>query len=100
MKRSSMARTNENLQSNLLNDSEEFDSDQHIENPNDWHNELDVEKMPHLLGPSATMYSSNPIEHPYHTFSAPPFSCQQILVQFDESGPKFSLVPCTYQPFY
>lgn len=84
----------------FLDESEEFDSDQHIEDPNDWHDELDIVKMPHLLGPSATIYSSNPMEftNQHFSYTAPPFSCQQILIQFDEFGPSFSFVPCTYQP--
>lgn len=86
-------------QKDFIGESEEFDSDQHIENLNDWHDELDVIKMPNLLGPSATIYSSNPMENQHYSFAAPPFSCQQILVQFDTFGPTFSLVPCSYQPF-
>lgn len=90
----------EDVQMNFIDESEEFDSDQHIENPNDWHNELDIDKMPHLLGPSATVYSSNPKKYQHFSYTAPPFSCQQIFVQFDHFGiPSFSLVPCTYQPF-
>lgn len=78
-------------------ESEEFDSDQHIENPNDWHDELDVVKMPHLLGPSATKHSPIPADYQHYSiFSAPPFSCQQILIQFTETGPYLFLVPCTY----
>lgn len=83
---------------NVVDESEEFDSDQHIEDPNDWYDELDIEKMPHLLGPSATVYSSDPKEYQHYSYTAPPFSCQQILIQFDTFGrPSFSLVPCTYQ---
>lgn len=89
----------ENVQTDFIDESEEFDSDQHIENPNDWHDELDIVKMPHLLGPSATVYSSNPMEHQHFSYTAPPFSCSQILIQFTEFGPLFSLVPCSYQPF-
>lgn len=89
-----------NAEKSAKDESEEFDSDQHIENPNDWYDEFDDEKMSHLLGPSATVYSSNPIEYQHFSYTAPPFSCQQILVQFDALGrPSFSLVPCTYQPF-
>lgn len=80
---------------------EEFDSDEHIENLSDWHDELDVVKMPHLLGPSATKHSPIPAEYQHYSiFSAPPFSCQQILVQFTRSGPSFSLVPCSYGDNY
>lgn len=89
----------------FIDKSEEIDSDQHIENSSDWLDELDIVKMPHLLGPSATVYSSNldqsinPMEHQQISLTAPPFSCQQILIQFNEFGPIFSLVPCSYQPF-
>lgn len=81
-------------------ESEEFDSDEHVDNTKDWHDELDVVKMPHLLGPSATMHSPVPLQYQHYSFfSAPPFSCQQILVQFTNSGPTFSLVPCSHQPY-
>lgn len=97
-KRTTMDTEEENVRMNFMDESEEFDSDQHIEDPNDWHDELDMEKMPHLLGPSATVYSSDPTEYQHFSYTAPPFSCQQILVQFDTFGrPSFSLVPRTYQ---
>lgn len=100
--------------------SEEFDSDEHIENANDWHDELDVIKMPHLLGPSATKYSPVPLKYQHlSTFSTssnsyrssptfPMFGCYQILVQFTGSTPLISYVPCNYyqsfnnryQPYY
>lgn len=91
------------LPDHLIDESEEFDSDQHVENENDWHPELDIVAMPHLLGPSATRHSpAVPAAHQHvSTFSAPPFSCQQILVEFGETGPTFSLVPCShYRPNY
>lgn len=85
---------------NSTAESEEFDSDEHIENSSDWHEKLDVVQMPHLLGPSATKHSPIPVEYQHYSiFSAPPFSCQQILVQFSISGPSLSLVPCSYQPY-
>lgn len=97
-------------------ESEEFDSDEHIENESDWHDELDVIKMPHLLGPSATKYSPAPLEHqhlssfftspnprelqhrsPYPTYPTMPyFGCYQILVQCTGSTPLISYVPCNY----
>lgn len=99
-KRAAMETEKENVQMNVMDESEEFDSDQHIENPNDWHDELDIEKMTHLLGPSATVYSSDPKGYQHFSYTAPAFSCQQILIQFDTFGrPSFSLVPCTFQPF-
>lgn len=90
-----------NVGTSVTNESEEeeFDSDQHIENSSDWHDELDVVKMPHLLGPSATKYSPVPVEYQHLSiFSAPAFSCQNILVEFIDSKPQFSLVPCTFNP--
>lgn len=100
-KRTAMETRKEDVREMDLNDeSEEFDSDQHIENPDDWYDELDIAKMPHLLGPSATVYSTIPTGYQPFSYTAPPFSCQQILIQFDKfGGPSFSLVPCTYQPF-
>lgn len=84
---------------------EEFDSDEHIENENDWHKHLDVVAMPHLLGPSATKYSPVPVEYQHlSTFpvTTNPFSCQQILIQFIDSKPVISTVSCPmhYNPFH
>lgn len=97
LKRNAIA-TKADKQIDSIDESEEFDSDQYIENASDWHDELDIMKMPHWLGPSATVFSSNPVDHQHYSLTAPPFSCQQILVRFDTSGPSFSLVPCSYQP--
>lgn len=86
--------------SSLITENEEFDSDEHIENEDDWHRELDPVKMPHLLGPSATRYSPVPIEYqhlPSIPMQPPPFSCYQILIQcVDNRKPLISYVPCNY----
>lgn len=76
-------------------ESEEFDSDQHIENLSDWHDELDVIRMPHLLGPSATKHSPVPVH--FQHCPAPPqqFRCYKILVQCNQFHPIFTNFPCT-----
>lgn len=67
---------------NAVNESEEFDSDEHVENDSDWYDELNVIQMPHLLGPSATKYSPIPVEHQHlSTFLASPPGCYQISIQ-------------------
>lgn len=85
------------IDENLWNEeeSEEFDSDQHIENLSDWHDELDVVRMPHLLGPSATKHSPVPVQ--FQHCSAPPqqFPCYKILVQCNQFYPIFTYIPCT-----
>lgn len=85
----------------FTSESEEFDSDEHIENKIDWHPELDTVRMPHLLGPSATKFSPVPVEY-QHLSSFPtrpsPFSCYQILIQCIDNKPLISYVPCNYYP--
>lgn len=59
---------------------EEFDSDEHIENDDDWYDELDVVRMPHLLGPSATHYSPIPVHHQHLSdFQIIPYGCHQQM---------------------
>lgn len=75
------------------NMSEEFDSDQHVENASDWHDELDVVQMPHLLGPSATKHSPVPVEHQH--LSIPPSSCYRIMIECNQFYPIASYIPCS-----
>lgn len=84
---------------------EEFDSDEHIENENDWYKHLDVVAMPHMLGPSATKHSPIPVEYQHlSTFpvTANPFNCEQILIQWIDSKPIITTVSCPmhYSPFH
>lgn len=84
-------------------ESEEFDSDEHVESANDWYNDLNVVAMPHLLGPSATQHSPVPIEYQhYPTFpiAASPFGCQQLLIEcIDGSTPRVTTISCPMQSF-
>lgn len=81
------------IDTNSMNDlSEEFDSDEHVENDSDWHDDLDVIRMPHLLGPSATKHSPVPIVHQH--LSIPPFGCYKLLIQCNQFQPIVSYVPC------
>lgn len=84
---------------------DEFDSDEHIDNENDWYKHLDVVAMPHLLGPSATEHSPIPVEYQHlSTFpvTANPFNCEQILIQWIDSKPIITTVSCPmhYSPFH
>lgn len=100
-KQQELAKEIVSLPHDLIDTSEEFDSDELVENKSDWHDELNLVEMPHLLGPSATLHSPVPVMHQHiSTFSAPPFSCHQILVEFGITGPIFSLVPCSMQLQY
>lgn len=79
---------------NSVIDSEEINSDEYIDNEDDWYDDLDVVAKPHLLGPSATYYSPVPIEYQHH--SNFPFSCQQILIECRNNEPVASYVPWNY----
>lgn len=83
---------NENM--NSISDYNEFNSDEHIENKDDWYDDLDVVARPHLLGPSATHYSPVPVE--YQHLSDFPFSCQQISIECHEFKPIARYVPCSF----
>ncbi|XP_055318479.1 uncharacterized protein LOC129576794 [Sitodiplosis mosellana] len=84
------------IDANSVNDeSEEFDSDQHVENESDWHDQLDVIRMPHLLGPSATKHSPIPVEHQHLSTPPPSFGCYKVLIQCNQFYPIVSYIPCT-----
>lgn len=69
----------------LENAYEDFDSDEHIENEDDWYDDLDVLSKPHLLGPSATHYSPVPVEFQHR--SDFPFVCSSVFITCLAAGP-------------
>lgn len=70
---------------------DDFDSDEHIENENDWYDDLDVLSKPHLLGPSATHHSPVPVEFQHR--SDFPFVCSCVFVTCQASEPTIDYVP-------
>lgn len=63
----------------LESDYEDFNSDEHVENEDDWYNDLDVLSKPHLLGPSATYHSPVPVEFQHR--SDFPFICRCVFIK-------------------
>lgn len=75
----------------LENVYDDFDSDEHIENENDWYDDLDVLSKPHLLGPSATHHSPVPVEFQHR--SDFPFVCSCVFITCQASEPIIDYIP-------